>query len=201
MHKGISDMIVGPERTFELLEIRGINEDCSSGPTAHLHPKAVERVHRISVSHWELPMRAFVDVTFKQVKKAITAQVKSVLVAHQDTELYRQVCDISNDFLKKMKENVHLEAGKIYILESTEFIANDRDALQKWGAAYYSEFKKTRKEKKAIALYRSRGIQLPSDRAKYEKAIEAVDFGCEPFTNELKLMAVCSRHHSNRYLL
>lgn len=144
-------------------------------------------------------MRTFVDVTFKQVKKAIMAQVKSVLVAHQETELYRQVSDITLQFLQKMKDNVHSEAGQLYTLETTQFVANDRDALQKWGSTYYNDFKKARKEKKVIALYRSRGVQLPSDRAKYEKAIEAIDFGCDPFMNELKLMAVCSTN-LQRYL-
>lgn len=124
-------------------------------------------------------------------------QVKSVLVAHQETELYRQVSEISDKFLEKMKENAHKEADKLYILECTEFVANDREVLQTDGAKYYTEFKKARKEKRAIAHYRSRGIQVPTDRAKYEKAIEALDFGCDPFTNELKLMAVCFKHHSN----
>ena len=137
-------------------------------------------------------MRTFVDVTFKQVKKAIMAQVKSVLVAHQETKLYHRVTEITLQFLRNMKENVHSEAGKLYILETTQFVANDRDALQKWGGTYYTNFKKARKEKKVIALYRSRGVQLPSDRAKYEKTIEAIDLGCDPFTNEIKLMAVCS---------
>ncbi|KAF3400389.1 Interferon-induced GTP-binding protein Mx1 [Talaromyces pinophilus] len=192
-----------PERTFDLEEIRSINEDCSSGPTAHLHPKAVERVHGFSVCHWERPMRTFVDVTFKQVKKAIMAQVKSVLVAHQETELYRQVSDITLQFLQKMKDNVHSEAGQLYTLETTQFVANDRDALQKWGSTYYNDFKKARKEKKVIVLYRSRGVQLPSDRAKYEKAIEAIDFGCDPFMNELKLMAAAHAHYkvaSSRFI-
>lgn len=124
-------------------------------------------------------------------------QVKSVLVAHQETKLYRQISEISRQFLQKMKEDVHSEAGKLYILETTQFIANDRDALQKWGGVYYSDSKKARKEKKVTAFYRSRGAQLPSDRAKAEKVIEGLDFGCDPFTNELKLMAVCSRNHPN----
>lgn len=192
---------IGPEKTFNLEEIRSINEDCSSGPTTHLHPKAVERMHKFNVSHWELPMRTFVDVTFKQVKKAIMAQVKSVLVAHQETELYRRVSEISHQFLKEMKENVHSEAGKLYILESTEFFANDRDSLQEWGRTYYNDFRKSRKEKKAIAFYRSRGVPFPTEQAKAEKAIETVNVGCDPFTNELKLMAVCYKYHSHISLL
>ncbi|EEA28416.1 hypothetical protein TMatcc_003252 [Talaromyces marneffei ATCC 18224] len=187
--------LIGPARTFDLEEIRGINEDCSNGPTAHLHPKAVERVHRFSVLHWEIPMKYFLDATYKQIKKAVMAQIKSVLVAHQETELYRQVSAITRQFLLQLKGSVNYQAGQLYLLETTQFIANDRDALQKWGGAYYSDFKKTRKEKKAIALYRSRGIQLPSDRAKYEKTIEALDFGCDPFMNELKLMAAVHAHY------
>jgi hypothetical protein len=148
-------------------------------------------MHKFSILHWELPMKYFLDATYKQIKKAVMSQVKLVLIAHQETELYRQVSDITRKFLLQLKGSVDYQAGQLYILETTQFISNDRDALQKWGGTYYSDFKKARKEKKVIALYRSRGSQLPSDRAKYEKAIEAVDFGCDPFTNELKLMAVC----------
>ncbi|EED23077.1 hypothetical protein TSTA_065330 [Talaromyces stipitatus ATCC 10500] len=108
-------------------------------------------------------MEIFVEAIYKQVKEAIMAQAKSVLAAYQETELYRQIHNITQQLLSVLKKTVDGDTKLFYLLESTQCIVTNREALQK-----------RRKEKRVIALYRSRGIRFPLDRVKAEKIIERV---------------------------
>lgn len=184
---------IGSAKVFELPEIRGYNEDCSSGGLHNqIHPKAIETMNQVSISHWDQPMEIFIGATYREVKKAVTQQIKSVLRGYESTELFRQVMSTFSQFLSRLKESIDWHAEQIFSLEKKQPIVRDRHIMQIHGEAFYNELKKRRKVRKVISIMQARGQALPLDRAKADKFIEQMDVEPDEFENELKMMAVRS---------
>lgn len=159
--------------------------------TTEVHPKAIEKVHNLSISHWEGPMKILISYMVKLLKKAIMGQVKKVLASYQETELYRLIIAAVQQFIQQLNQEIDVRGKDQFGLEMGHMIAYDRDTLNKLGSEFFTDLKKRRKEELVKIYLRHRGSQLPPDPAKANKIIEIFDLGTHDFfLNELKLMAV-----------
>jgi hypothetical protein len=147
-------------------------------------------MNKLSISHWEMPMKIFLRTTYKLVRDKILEQVSKVLTEYQDTELHREVFAIVRKYLGQLKGDIESHAAELYKSEMTQPTARDRETMQKYGETRYNQLKKARKCKKIQSIFHSQGRELPTDAAKADKLVEQMNIGPDPFENEIKMMAV-----------
>jgi GTP-binding protein EngB required for normal cell division len=184
-------------KKFSLDEIREINRDAQgAGLTTPCATKAIERMNRHSVKHWEELMEQFLADTEKLLKEMVVVEYDKVLGKYRDTPLYKEGGDIIRAYLASAVREQREYAKRAFNIEClTPFTMNDLE-LKKGKQNALAKLEELRMQYRKILhvdyeeMRHGRGPSTGEERVKALKKIGPVEMGPDEFTNEIETMAV-----------
>lgn len=87
-------------KQFTLSEVRDLLRDAYTGLPGQTHPKAIERMIRLSLEHWDKPVEHFLAQVRKLCQNMVFEQVLEVFGHHQQTKYYEQILEICETFFE-----------------------------------------------------------------------------------------------------
>ena len=88
-------------RRFSLAEVREIIRDAYTGLPNQTHPKAIERMIKLSQEHWYEPVEHFLGQVRELCQTMVFDQVLEVFGHHQQTKYYEQILGICEAFFEE----------------------------------------------------------------------------------------------------
>ena len=85
-------------RCFDLYTVRNFIQDAYIGLPDVTDPKAVERMIKLSMEHWDEPVEQFLTRTRELCETMVFDQITKVFGSHQQTQYYDQIIDICKSF-------------------------------------------------------------------------------------------------------
>ena len=116
-------------RSFSLSEVREIILDTYTGLPNETHPKAIEKMIKLSQEHWHEPVEQFLWQTRKLCQNMVFEQVLKVFGHHQQTRFYDQIVELCEAFFDKAMLQQSQVAKDILSWELSRPYTLNREAL------------------------------------------------------------------------
>ena len=75
-----------------------------SGIPGLVNPQTIERMNRLSVTHWKGPMEEFLSITYDMVLRVLLEQLDMVFLQYQQTALYGKLRAIVLSFMDCIRQ-------------------------------------------------------------------------------------------------
>lgn len=180
---------MSPGRPWTLDEIRMIKEKSHrAGIPNHIDSCVIDAMNMKSVKHWKDITTAFVDAVHGIVREALMTTLNEILVQYHQTNLYRELHRIIDDFLVQLRTDYLDTATAHYRIEyETPFtMAHDQ---HRQGKQLALQALSRGREQSRIRCYRVLRGYSDDDDLKASKVID--ELGEDPFSQEVEMMAVC----------
>ncbi|EEQ92645.2 dynamin GTPase [Blastomyces dermatitidis ER-3] len=185
----------GPVKVFTLEEIREISsETYASGVPGLANPYAVEEMNKLSVMHWEQPMKEFLTATYELMEAFLMGKLDVVFSSYQRTALYGKLRKIIPNFLESLK-NPHLRAAnefyqveqmKPFTMATAAFQSAQREAL---------DILKTKRQASRVMRFLESGDTLDGGRRVGPSGISDAQMGEDEYAKEIEIMAVSRAYY------
>lgn len=187
------DEFIGPAKKFTWEEIREINEDSYRvGLPQQTDPRAIEHMNQISVKHWHGPMNAFLKATHKLVQDMLMRQLEKVFHQYHQTGLYEELKKIIRSYLYNLREDHFRQAMETFDIEWNKPFTMASSTLEHATNEAYQLLKASRHGIRA-KYYLDRDGRFPAGDPRREvemRKLGEAELGPDPFTQEVKMMAV-----------
>ncbi|KAG5294241.1 dynamin family protein, interferon-induced GTP-binding protein Mx2 [Histoplasma ohiense] len=185
----------GPVKTFRLEEVREISSDTyASGVPGLANPLAVEVMNKLSVMHWEQPMKEFLTASYELIEAFLMGQLKIVFSSYQRTALYGKLREIIPNFLQTLK-NPHLrlanefyqvEQMKPFTMATATFQSAQREALDSL---------RTKRKAVRVTLFLEGGDCIEGGRRVAPSGISDAHMGEDEYAKEIEIMAISRAYY------
>lgn len=185
------------------MDIRDIIQDAHvAGIPNQVDPKAIERMSKMSVEHWDKPLEELLQTTGDMLQNLILAQVDDIFGAWKETALYAEVISIVNGFLNRALIAQRDAAVRMYRLDTVKPITYNGPAVEQAREKALGVIRARRREAR-IARYldeqeaKTGRVTTGQDRLKKVATITDAQLGVDPYQQEVGVMGVrCSVYHS-----
>ncbi|KAK2761761.1 hypothetical protein FQN54_001589 [Arachnomyces sp. PD_36] len=185
-----------PAMAFDLANIREINRDTYvAGIPGLVNPKAIEKMNRMSVQHWDGPMREFLATTHKMLQSVLLEQLGEVFGHYKQTALYSELKRIIVAFLDQAHSDHCSHADENYHIEHSKPFTMATASLERAHEQYLEALKARRRTGRVhlfLDLQRSlndeEAWEDDQKRAAAAKITDA-DIGPDDFSKEVEIMA------------
>ncbi|PGH08223.1 hypothetical protein GX51_01377 [Blastomyces parvus] len=185
----------GPVKVFALEEIREISsETYASGVPGLANPYAVEEINKISVMHWEQPMKEFLTATYELMEAFLMGKLDAVFSSYQRTALYGKLREIIPNFLQSLKDP-HLRAAnefyqveqmKPFTMATAAFQSAQREAL---------DLLKTKRRASRVMRFLENVEIMDGGRRVGPSGISDAQMGEDEYVKEIEIMAVSRAYY------
>ena len=192
-------------RRFTLSEVRDILHDAYIGLPNMTHPKAIERMIRLSLEHWHKPVEHFLGQIRELCQAMVFEQVLEVFGHHQQTKYYEQILEICETFFGEALVYQRQVAMDILRLELLKPHTRNSEALKIASDKALVLLQARRREVRANAFLdeqEAKSGKTTSGQARVDKLSKLTDDGKLPpdmFTREIMAMSVSSHGLSQDY--
>ncbi|KAM5443775.1 hypothetical protein MferCBS31731_001020 [Microsporum ferrugineum] len=188
-----------PAKCFNLSEIRNVNTDTYvSGVPGLGNPHAVEAINRISVSHWDDPMKMFLRVTYALISDVLLDEMRSVFGQYEQTALFDELKVIIVDFLESIRIDHSKQADEHFNIECLKPFTMANALFQRGQEEAHEFFHTKRHEARAKhyaksldAFQQAAGINTKTDPNKVTKE----SLGPDDFAKELEIMSASRAYY------
>ncbi len=185
-------------KKFSLQEIRNILQDAYIGLHNLIDPKAIEKMIRLSMEHWEHPLSQFLAQTRKLCEVMVFQQIQDVYAKYSETQYYEQIRQICERFFDKaFTEQTQLLMRILEWEQSRPMTCND-EAINLAQSKAFTLLETKRRETRATAYLNEQEARLgkpSSGQARVDKLAKVTDsqLGPDPYKKEIEAMTVS--HH------
>ena len=193
-------------KQFELDEIRGICEDHYVGVPGETDPKAVEKMIRLSMAHWEDPVAQFISRAGDLCGSMIHECVRSVFGHRKNTKFHNEVTDICRNFLtdaidgqlKLVRQMLSWELRKPSTLNEVAIKSAKDNAIE-----YLQTKRRECLARVWLDLEEEKTGKQTTGAARMDKIAKVTNaqLGPDPYSLEIKTMGVSSSGSSTLELL
>lgn len=182
-------------KQFELEEIRGIRQDHYVGLPCETDPKATEMMIKLSMAHWEDPVKDFISRTGELCQNVIYERARSVFAHRQSTQFYSQLSDICSAFMTNAIDDQLKIAKQILSWELKKPKTLNEVAIEMEKDKAIEFLQKKRQEFRAKAWLdneEEKTGKQSSGLARMDKIAKVTDaqLGPDPYALEIKAMGV-----------
>ncbi|KAF3892774.1 Dynamin GTPase [Trichophyton interdigitale] len=197
---GHFDHFPKPAKSFTLPEIRNINADTyASGVPGLGNPHAVEALNRISVSHWEDPMKTFLLVTYSLMAEVLLNEMRYVFGQYEQTALFEELKVIIVEFLESIRIEHFHQAELVFNIECLKPFTMANDLFRRGQEEAYEYFFHKRYEARVAQYARlidaqqqqTTGRSLRTDLSK----VTEKELGPDEFAKELEIMSASRAYY------
>lgn len=182
-------------KKFSLAEVRDIIRTTYIGLPSQVHPKATEKMIRMSTEHWFAPAQHFLDQTKYLCKRMIEEIIHSVFGHRQSTRYFFELLEQSESYLKEICDSQLEMAKRILSWEQDKprTLAKDNlsKALQEARSLLY-ERRRYWRAKDYLAQLDQKSSRSSQDQNKDDRINKFTDddLPAEEFGPELDTLAV-----------
>ena len=183
-------------RRFTLSEVRDIIRDAYTGLPNQTHPKAIERMIKLSQEHWHEPVEHFLGQIRELCQAMVFEQVLEVFGHHQQTKYYEQILGICEAFFEEALVYQRQVAKDILGWELSKPNTLDSEAMNIAGDKALALLQARRREVRANAYLdeqEAKSGKTTTGQARVDKLSKLTDDGKLPpdmFTQEIMAMSV-----------
>ena len=183
-------------RRFTLLEVRDIIRDAYTGLPNQTHPKAIERMIKLSQEHWHEPVEHFLGQIRELCEAMVFEQVLEVFGHRQQTKYYEQILGICETFFEEALMYQRQVAKDILSWELSKPNTLNSEAMKIAGDKALAFLQARRREVRANAFLdeqEAKSGKTTTGQARIDKLSKLTDDGKLPpdmFTQEIMAMSV-----------
>ncbi|EFE31067.1 dynamin GTPase, putative [Trichophyton benhamiae CBS 112371] len=158
------------------------------------NPHAVEALNRISVSHWEDPMKTFLLVTYRLMAGVLLNEMRYVFGQYEQTALFEELKVIIMGFLESIRIEHFQQAESVFNIECLKPFTMANDLFRRGQEEAYGYFFHKRYEARVSQYTKLIDAQQQqttgrSSRTDLSKVTEK-ELGPDEFAKELEIMSV-----------
>lgn len=155
---------------------------------------------RMSVEHWDKPMREFLQATGDMLQKLILSRLDDVFGAWKQTALFTEATGITNAFLSQALAAQREAAERVYQLETFKPITYNGPALEQARQAALSAIQARRRDARINRFLEEQEgkngrVTAGPDRVKKVATVTDAQIGVDPYHQEVDAMGVCDSSH------
>ncbi|KAJ6161176.1 hypothetical protein N7470_004572 [Penicillium chermesinum] len=179
---------------FSLEHVREIRLDSQSGGIPnHVDTRAADFMARLSIQHWSNVAHVFVTALHDHVEEVLTAALDDELSQYKQTELYREVQTLIQQFMYDVRTEQLCDIMKFFNIQYEQpFTIEEGEHEAKAGEALKS-LQKSRTDARIKCWLRLSG--QPADEQSAVKSINETKLGRDPFHHEINMVAKCRGYY------
>ncbi|EZF70187.1 hypothetical protein H105_07475 [Trichophyton soudanense CBS 452.61] len=197
---GHFDHFPKPAKSFTLPEVRNINADTyASGVPGLGNPHAVEALNRISVSHWEDPMKMFLLVTYRLMAGVLLHEMRYVFGQYEQTALFEELKVIIMEFLESIRIEHFHQAESVFNIECLKPFTMANDLFRRGQEEAYGYFFHKRYEARVTQYVKLIDAQQQQTTGKPSRTdpskVTEKELGPDEFAKELEIMSASRAYY------
>ncbi|KAJ6028530.1 hypothetical protein N7540_004106 [Penicillium herquei] len=177
------DGLESPKR-FTLDHIQNLKQECQhAGVPNQIDPRAIQKLNRSMIMHWEVVVQNFAQALHGVLEKAVSNALNDVMSMYRQTGLYREFQKIIHDFLAKVRTDYDGQVLAYFQMEyDNPFTMAQAEHKQKTSKVL-ADLSKARQ------LARSKVWQKVRGMSEDDKANVNTDLGPDPFSQEIEMIS------------
>ena len=184
-------------KRFKLDDIRGYIQDAYIGLPDQTDPKAIERMIKLSMEHWDEPVEQFLTRTRELCESMVFDRALKVFGSHQETQYYEQILDICKSFFDDALAQQRQVAKEILSWESSNPKTFNAEAMNMARDKALTLLRTRRREEQANQLVEEQEVRSgkpTTGQARTEKLSKITDAQLPPdvYSQEIIAMGVSS---------
>ncbi|KAJ5287445.1 hypothetical protein N7478_003131 [Penicillium angulare] len=168
---------------FKLDDIREIKQECQlSGVPNQIDPRAIQKLNQKSVEHWNGIVETFSSALYDTVKQVVYKTLNEVMAMYHQTELFRELQRITNDFLSLVSLDFSKQITDHFWMEFNTPLTMAHQYHKEKSSKCLTELAQKRHEGRRKTWLKAHGY--PEDRRE-----KIPDLGPDPFSQEIEMLA------------